>query len=80
MTTYIDKTYYDPRFTDIKLILDFIPNHTSNESEWFKKSVQRIDPYTNYYVWKGPSGWNGSVPVPPNNWVIMLFHTSTECD
>lgn len=61
-------------FSDIKLVLDFVPNHSSDQSEWFQKSIQRIDPYTDYYVWQDPKGWTndtttGGVPIPPNNWV-----------
>ena len=36
----------------IRLIMDLVVNHTSDEHEWFEKSVQRIEPYTNYYHWK----------------------------
>lgn len=55
-------------FTGLKLILDMVPNHSSDEHEWFIKSVNRIDPYTDYYVWL-----DGDAPgVPPTNWVS--FH------
>ncbi|XP_065209918.1 maltase 1-like [Planococcus citri] len=54
----------------IKLILDFVPNHSSDEHNWFIKSVQRIEPYTDYYVWQDPKAWiNETTPVPPSNWV-----------
>nr|XP_018900830.1 PREDICTED: maltase A1-like isoform X2 [Bemisia tabaci] len=53
----------------IELIMDFVPNHTSDQHEWFKKSVQKIEPYTDYYVWKDPKGYDGEgKPIPPNNW------------
>lgn len=55
--------------TGIKLILDFVPNHTSDEHPWFKKSVQRIEPYTNYYIWKDGIYDNESGLQPPSNWV-----------
>jgi len=48
---------------DIKVIMDFIPNHSSEEHEWFQKSVKKEEPYTDYYVWA--DGKNGG---PPNNW------------
>lgn len=54
----------------IKLMLDFVPNHTSDEHEWFQKSIQKIPPFTDYYVWKDPKNWiNDATPEPPNNWV-----------
>lgn len=54
----------------LRLLMDLIPNHTSNEHEWFIKSVAGEDPYTDYYVWKPSKGLdaNGS-QIPPNNWV-----------
>ncbi|XP_075236576.1 maltase 2-like [Lycorma delicatula] len=57
----------------IKLILDFVPNHTSDESEWFKKSVKREDPFTDFYVWRDPKGWDSEGnPIPPNNWISIF--------
>ncbi|CAB0006094.1 unnamed protein product, partial [Nesidiocoris tenuis] len=59
--------------TDIKILLDFVPNHTSDEHEWFKKSIRQEKPYDDYYVWKDKIGMtrNASgamIPTPPNNW------------
>jgi alpha-glucosidase len=48
---------------DMKLVLDFVPNHSSDEHEWFQKSVKREAPYADYYVWK-----EGRRGTPPNNW------------
>jgi alpha-glucosidase len=54
----------------LKLIMDFVPNHSSDLHEWFGKSVLKVDPYTDYYVWKDPSGRDEEGrPMPPNNWV-----------
>ncbi len=51
--------------------MDFVPNHSSDEHQWFINSVQRIDPYTDYYVWLDPSGFaDDGTPLPPNNWVV----------
>lgn len=48
----------------MKLIMDLVVNHTSDEHEWFQKSRQRIEPYTDYYFWRDAKA-DGSLP---NNW------------
>ena len=48
----------------MKIVMDLVVNHTSDEHEWFQKSRQRIDPYTDYYIWR-PAKEDGSLP---NNW------------
>ena len=48
----------------MKLIMDLVVNHTSDEHEWFQKSRKRIDPYTDYYIWR-PGKPGGKLP---NNW------------
>lgn len=48
----------------MKVIMDLVVNHTSTEHEWFKKSRERIEPYTDYYIWR-PAKPNGKLP---NNW------------
>lgn len=59
----------------LKLILDFVPNHSSDEHEWFKKSVNREQGYEDYYVWRdgkrNPN--NASEMLPPNNWVRIYY-------
>ena len=49
---------------DMKVIMDLVVNHTSDEHEWFQKSRQRIEPYTDYYIWR-PAKPDGKLP---NNW------------
>ena len=48
----------------MKIVMDLVVNHTSDEHEWFQKSRKRIDPYTDYYIWR-PARPNGKLP---NNW------------
>jgi len=56
----------------MKIIMDFVPNHSSDKHEWFQKSLKSIEPYTDYYVWhKGKVLPNGTVTVP-NNWVSVF--------
>lgn len=62
----------------VRILLDFVPNHSSDEHEWFQKSVQKIDPYTDYYVWlDGKVDENGN-KVPPNNWVNKIISINLE--
>ncbi|WP_440007782.1 glycoside hydrolase family 13 protein [Halomicrococcus sp. SG-WS-1] len=49
---------------DIRLIMDLVVNHTSDEHEWFRKSRESKDSdYRDYYIWR--EGEDGG---PPNNW------------
>ncbi len=52
----------------IKVITDLVINHISNEHEWFKKSVQKEEPYTDYFIWRKeiPEGHWGKPWVEPN--------------
>ncbi|KAH8245900.1 hypothetical protein KR038_011353 [Drosophila bunnanda] len=55
---------------DLKIILDFVPNHSSNESIWFKKSVAREKGYEDYYVWHdGKVNAVTGAREPPSNWL-----------
>jgi len=50
----------------MKLILDFVPNHTSGQHPWFQESrASRDNPRRDWYIWKDakPGG------EPPNNWL-----------
>lgn len=54
----------------IKIIMDFVPNHTSDQHQWFIDSVNRVGNYTDYYTWHdGKPNPDGGRNLPPNNWV-----------
>ncbi|XP_059475411.1 alpha-glucosidase-like [Neocloeon triangulifer] len=58
---------------NLGIIMDMVPNHSSDEHEWFVKSEQKIDPYTDYYTWQPAKGFNASGdPIPPNNWLSVF--------
>ena len=64
----------------IKIVMDFVPNHSSDQHDWFVQSVAKIEPYTDYYIWKDPSGFDeDGTPLPPNNWVRLLKKTLSYC-
>ncbi len=51
----------------MRLIMDFVPNHSSKDHPWFQASRQNNsddNPYKDYYVWV-----DGNPGSPPNNWV-----------
>ncbi|KAL7738179.1 hypothetical protein ACLKA6_006518 [Drosophila palustris] len=54
----------------LKIILDFVPNHSSDENDWFKKSVKREKGYEDYYVWHdGKVNASTGEREPPSNWL-----------
>lgn len=53
----------------IKLILDFVPNHTSDQHKWFQLSVNNTPGYEDFYVWKDPVIDSDGKMKPPNNWL-----------
>lgn len=51
----------------LKIIMDLVINHTSNEHYWFKEARKSVDnPYHNYYIWRKGRGKDGK--KAPNNW------------
>lgn len=53
----------------MKLVLDFVPNHTSDQHLWFQESCKsKRNSKRNWYVWKDPGPDGG----PPNNWVSVF--------
>lgn len=54
-----------------QILLELDPNHSSVQHPWFKRSVEREDPFTSYYIWASGklSAGDGKRGSPPNNWV-----------
>jgi alpha-glucosidase len=50
----------------LKLLLDFVPNHSSDQHPWFVESrASRTNPKRDWYIWRDPAPDGG----PPNNWI-----------
>ena len=49
---------------NIRIIMDLVINHTSDQHEWFLKSLEGDKKYHNYYFWR-----KGKGKRPPNNWM-----------
>jgi alpha-glucosidase len=62
---------------DMKLILDYVPNHTSDEHPWFKESrSSRRSSKRDWYLWRDPGADGG----PPNNWLSNFGGSAWEWD
>ena len=60
----------------IKIVMDLVVNHTSDEHAWFIESRSSKDnPYRDYYIWKDPK--NGK---EPNNWGACFGGSAWEFD
>jgi len=61
----------------LKLILDFVPNHSSDQHPWFVESrASRENPKRDWYLWRDPAPGGG----PPNNWVSDFGGSSWQWD
>ncbi|MFD2648753.1 alpha-amylase family glycosyl hydrolase [Devosia albogilva] len=61
----------------MKLVMDFVPNHTSDQHEWFKQSrASRDNPRRDWYVWRDGKPGGG----PPNNWIDNTDKPAWEWD
>ena len=59
----------------LRVMIDFVPGHTSSDHQWFQLSAERTSPYEDYYIWaNGTTLPNGTV-VEPNNWVSPFSTT-----
>ncbi len=65
----------------IRLIMDLVVNHSSDEHAWFVESKKGKDnPYRDYYIWKDPKIDSQGKPVPPNNWRSSFSGSAWEFD
>lgn len=58
----VDELISEAKKRDIKIIMDLVINHTSDEHDWFKEAISNPDsPKHDYYIFKQSK-------VRPNNW------------
>ena len=63
----------------IKVLMDLVVNHTSDEHPWFQESRKdRTNPYRDYYIWR--DGIGPDHKTPPNNWRACFGGSAWEYD
>ena len=73
----VDKLLAEAHARGLKVIADYVPNHTSDQHPWFVESrSSRDDPRRGWYVWADPRP-DGSAP---NNWVSESGGPAWELD
>lgn len=71
-----DRLLTEAHQRDIRILLDLVLNHTSDQHQWFKDSRSAVDnPYHNWYVWR--EGQDGG---PPNDWESLFGGSAWEYD
>ena len=72
-----DRLIGEAHARDLKVILDFVPNHSSDQHPWFVESrSSRDNPKRNWYIWRDP----GAGGRPPNNWLSCFGGSAWEYD
>ena len=76
MMADMENLFAEAEKRDIKIIMDLVLNHTSDEHDWFQKSRDKDSPYRDYYIWR-QSDEDGGLP---NNWTTFFGKNAWEYD
>jgi alpha-glucosidase len=73
----LDQVIEQAHARGLKVILDYVPNHTSDEHEWFKESRSSLNnAKRDWYIWRDPAPGGG----PPNNWLSLFGGSAWQFD
>ena len=72
-----DRLVREAKKRDIRILMDLVINHTSDQHPWFQASrSSRTDPKRDWYIWR-----DGKSPgQPPNNWLSWFGHSAWQLD
>lgn len=72
----LDRLIAEADRRNLRLLLDLVPNHTSNQHPWFLEARKtRDNPKRSWYIWR-----DGSPDRPPNNWLSIFGGSAWEWD
>ncbi len=72
-----DRLVSEGKKRNIRVIMDFVPNHTSDQHSWFKESrSSRTNPKRDWYIWRDGK----ELGQPPNNWQSWFGHSAWQLD
>jgi alpha-glucosidase len=77
-----DNMVAEAKKRDIRVIMDYVINHTSDQNKWFLESrSSRDNPKRNWYVWHDGKGQTATDKgQPPNNWQSWFGHSAWTWD
>jgi alpha-glucosidase len=66
----------------IRIIMDMVMNHTSDQHKWFLESESsKTNPKRDWYIWRDGKGIDANgKPIPPNNWVSLFGGSAWQYD
>jgi alpha-glucosidase len=66
----------------LRVVLDLVMNHTSDQHPWFQASrSSRDNAFADWYLWRDPAGYDaGGQPIPPNNWLSWFGGSAWQWD
>jgi alpha-glucosidase len=75
--TDFDHMVADGKKNDVRILMDFVPNHTSDQHPWFLDSKSsRTSAHRDWYIWR-----DGKEPdQPPNNWISLFGGSAWKFD
>ena len=73
----LDKLFKQAKQRGIRVIMDMVMNHTSDQHPWFLESKSsKTSPKRDWYIWHDPAPGGG----PPNNWQSWFGHSAWTLD
>ena len=72
-----DRLVAEAKKHNIRVIMDYVINHTSDQHAWFKESASsKTNPKRDWYIWRDGKGPG----LPPNNWQSWFGHSAWTLD